>query len=279
MPTPASATPSTSSIEQAGASAIQLEDQHAPKRCGHFSGKELIPAEEMVNKVRAAVDTRRDGLVIIARTDACAVEGFDAAIDRARRYIEAGADVTFVEAPGHLLQAGAEIRHLSGDSIDQLGLFAAHGLYFGPSAYFKLSDTVIFKVAWSAGRSQAAIGGVEFDLKRGMADAEMGFSRATPCRRASSRPESGRTRCAVSAVSVVLIAQMCSNLKSAMRDYSQAHRRFLLPLNKCLTYIATSEGRTAINTCSSRNIVICAQVKFSIFSCCNQMDHASASKK
>jgi 2-methylisocitrate lyase-like PEP mutase family enzyme len=85
-------------LEQAGASAIQLEDQHAPKRCGHFSGKELIPAEEMVSKIRAAVDSRRDGLVIIARTDACAVEGFEAAIDRASRYIEAGADVTFVEA-------------------------------------------------------------------------------------------------------------------------------------------------------------------------------------
>jgi 2-methylisocitrate lyase-like PEP mutase family enzyme len=89
-------------LEQAGASAIQLEDQHAPKRCGHFSGKELIPPEEMVNKVRAAVDARREGLVIIARTDACAVEGFEAAVDRASRYIEAGADVTFVEAPESL---------------------------------------------------------------------------------------------------------------------------------------------------------------------------------
>jgi 2-methylisocitrate lyase-like PEP mutase family enzyme len=86
-------------LEQAGASAIQLEDQHAPKRCGHFSGKELVPPEDMVNKVRAAVDARRDGLVIIARTDACAVDGFEAAIDRASRYIEAGADMTFVEAP------------------------------------------------------------------------------------------------------------------------------------------------------------------------------------
>jgi 2-methylisocitrate lyase-like PEP mutase family enzyme len=86
-------------LEQAGASAIQLEDQRAPKRCGHFSGKELIPAGEMVNKVRAAVDARRDSLVIIARTDACAVEGFESAIDRASRYIEAGADMIFVEAP------------------------------------------------------------------------------------------------------------------------------------------------------------------------------------
>jgi 2-methylisocitrate lyase-like PEP mutase family enzyme len=89
-------------LEQAGASAIQIEDQHSPKRCGHFSGKELIPAAEMVGKVRAAVDTRRQDLVVIARTDACAVEGFEAAIERASRYIEAGADVTFVEAPESL---------------------------------------------------------------------------------------------------------------------------------------------------------------------------------
>ncbi len=86
-------------LEQAGASAIQIEDQHAPKRCGHFAGKELIPADEMVGKVRAAVDARREGIVVIARTDACAVDGFEAAIERAERYIEAGADMTFVEAP------------------------------------------------------------------------------------------------------------------------------------------------------------------------------------
>ena len=89
-------------LEQAGASAIQIEDQHAPKRCGHFAGKELIPADEMVGKVRAAVDARREGMVVIARTDACAVEGFEAAIERAERYIEAGADMTFVEAPESL---------------------------------------------------------------------------------------------------------------------------------------------------------------------------------
>jgi 2-methylisocitrate lyase-like PEP mutase family enzyme len=88
-----------SMLERAGASAIQLEDQVMPKRCGHFDGQEVIPPAEMVNKVKAAVDARRDGVLIIARTDARAAEGFDAAIDRARRYIEAGADVTFVEAP------------------------------------------------------------------------------------------------------------------------------------------------------------------------------------
>jgi 2-methylisocitrate lyase-like PEP mutase family enzyme len=80
-------------VEQAGASAIQIEDQHAPKRCGHFAGKELILAEEMVGKVRAAVDARREEMVVIARTDACAVEGFEAAIERAQRYIEADADI------------------------------------------------------------------------------------------------------------------------------------------------------------------------------------------
>ena len=69
-------------LEQAGASKIQIEDQRAPKRCGHFDGKELISLEEMVGKVRAAVDTRRQDLVVNARTDACAVEGFEATISR-----------------------------------------------------------------------------------------------------------------------------------------------------------------------------------------------------
>ncbi|HEX5212610.1 MAG TPA: oxaloacetate decarboxylase [Pseudolabrys sp.] len=87
-------------LERAGASAIQLEDQDFPKRCGHFSGKSVIPRGEMVQKIRAAVDARNDpDLVIIARTDAIAVNGFDDAMERAAAYIEAGADMTFVEAP------------------------------------------------------------------------------------------------------------------------------------------------------------------------------------
>ena len=104
-------------LEQAGASAIQIEDQRAPKRCGHFDGKELIPLEEMVGKVRAAVDTRRQDLVVIARTDACAVEGFEAAIERAGRYIEAGADVTFVEAPESLEDLKAVPRRLKAPQL------------------------------------------------------------------------------------------------------------------------------------------------------------------
>jgi 2-methylisocitrate lyase-like PEP mutase family enzyme len=87
-------------FERAGASAIQLEDQDFPKRCGHLDGKGLIPAAEMAGKIKAALDTRvsRDTLVI-ARTDAVAVEGFERAIERASLYKEAGADMLFVEAP------------------------------------------------------------------------------------------------------------------------------------------------------------------------------------
>ena len=87
-------------LERAGANAIQLEDQDFPKRCGHFSGKHVIPRGEMVQKIHAAVDARTDpDLVILARTDAIAVNGFEDAIERASAYIEAGADMTFVEAP------------------------------------------------------------------------------------------------------------------------------------------------------------------------------------
>ncbi|MEH6392114.1 MAG: isocitrate lyase/phosphoenolpyruvate mutase family protein [Sulfitobacter sp.] len=87
------------SYERAGASALQVEDQTYPKRCGHLSDKSLIPKEEMSGKIAAMADARRHDTLIIARTDAIAVEGFDAAIDRAGSYIEAGADVLFIEAP------------------------------------------------------------------------------------------------------------------------------------------------------------------------------------
>jgi 2-methylisocitrate lyase-like PEP mutase family enzyme len=87
-------------FEQAGASAIQLEDQDFPKRCGHLDGKALISAPEMCGKIQAAVDARRSSdTLVIARTDAVAVEGFERALERAARYAEAGADMLFVEAP------------------------------------------------------------------------------------------------------------------------------------------------------------------------------------
>jgi len=87
-------------FERAGANAIQLEDQNFPKRCGHLDGKVLIPADEMCGKIRAAADARRSReTLIIGRTDAVAVEGFERAVERAAMYREAGADVLFVEAP------------------------------------------------------------------------------------------------------------------------------------------------------------------------------------
>jgi 2,3-dimethylmalate lyase len=101
--------------EAAGAAGIHIEDQVAPKKCGHMDGKHVIPAKEMVQKVRAAVEARTDpDFVIIARTDARAVEGLDGAIDRARQYRDAGADVLFVEAVTSQDEAAAVARALPG---------------------------------------------------------------------------------------------------------------------------------------------------------------------
>lgn len=87
-------------LERAGASALQIEDQVFPKKCGHFSGKAVIPMDEMLGKIKAALDSRDDAnLQIIARTDSRSVEGIDYALDRANAFIEAGADMVFVEAP------------------------------------------------------------------------------------------------------------------------------------------------------------------------------------
>ncbi len=86
-------------LERAGADCIQLEDQVAPKRCGHFNGKDVISTEEAVDKIKAAVDARQDSdLLILARTDAAATHGFEAAVERAQKFAEAGADILFVEA-------------------------------------------------------------------------------------------------------------------------------------------------------------------------------------
>jgi 2-methylisocitrate lyase-like PEP mutase family enzyme len=98
-------------MERAGASAIQLEDQTFPKRCGHLRDKSVIPVEDMVGKIKAAVDARASAeTLIIARTDAVAVEGFEPAMRRAERFAEAGADVLFVEAPRNEAQL-ATIAH------------------------------------------------------------------------------------------------------------------------------------------------------------------------
>ncbi len=103
-------------FEKAGANAIQLEDQSFPKRCGHLDDKSLISADEMVGKIKAAVDVRqsRDTL-IIARTDAVAVEGLDQAIERASMFREAGADVLFVEAPKTKADLAGIVKRIGGE--------------------------------------------------------------------------------------------------------------------------------------------------------------------
>jgi 2-methylisocitrate lyase-like PEP mutase family enzyme len=104
-------------FERSGADAIQLEDQTFPKRCGHLQEKRVIPAAEMVGKIRAAVDARRNReTLVIARTDAIAVEGFEPALERAGRYVEAGADMLFVEAPQTLDQMRAIVARLGSEA-------------------------------------------------------------------------------------------------------------------------------------------------------------------
>lgn len=102
-------------FERMGAHALQIEDQTLPKRCGHLAGKTLVTAAEMRGKIRAALDARAsDATLIIARTDAIAVEGIDAALDRAESYAEAGADVLFVEAPQSRAEIDAIMARLKG---------------------------------------------------------------------------------------------------------------------------------------------------------------------
>lgn len=128
-------------FERNGASGIQIEDQSTPKRCGHLEGKKVISTGEMVGKIKAALDARHSSeTLILARTDAVAVEGFEAALERAERYVEAGADVLFVEAPRDPAQLGAIAQRfrgrvpllanmveggktplLSGDELERLG--------------------------------------------------------------------------------------------------------------------------------------------------------------
>lgn len=107
--------------ERAGASALQIEDQTFPKRCGHLSDKSLIPTTEMAGKIAAMADTRAsDETLIVARTDAVAVEGLEAAVERAEVYLSAGADVLFVEAP----RSGDELESIANHFADRVPLLA-----------------------------------------------------------------------------------------------------------------------------------------------------------
>jgi 2,3-dimethylmalate lyase len=104
--------------EQAGVAGLHIEDQILPKRCGHMSGKQIVPMGEMVGKIEAAVAARRDPeLVLIARTDARAVEGLDAALTRARAYRNAGADLLFVEALESVDEIETVARELAGEQL------------------------------------------------------------------------------------------------------------------------------------------------------------------
>lgn len=121
--------------EQAGVAALHIEDQLAPKKCGHMEGKQLVPAQDMVAKVRAAVAARRSELVLIARTDARAVEGMASALERARSYRDAGADVIFFEAP----QTEEEIETIATELADVPLLFNwAEGGKTPPIGYERL---------------------------------------------------------------------------------------------------------------------------------------------
>ena len=111
-------------LERAGACAIQIEDQVFPKKCGHFSGKAVVPIDQMLGKLKACLDARHDeNLLIVARTDASAVDGFEVAIDRARQMAEVGADVLFVEAP----ENHDEIRKIGALPTPQLVNFVVGG--------------------------------------------------------------------------------------------------------------------------------------------------------
>ena len=102
-------------FERMGANALQLEDQTMPKRCGHLDGKSLISKGEMAGKIRAACDARHsEETLIIGRTDAIAVEGFDAAMDRAEAYVEAGADMLFIEAPQSMEEINLIVERFGG---------------------------------------------------------------------------------------------------------------------------------------------------------------------
>jgi 2-methylisocitrate lyase-like PEP mutase family enzyme len=104
--------------EKSGVAGFHIEDQVAPKKCGHYEGKEVISRAEMVGKIKATVDTRRDAdMVIIARSDARAVEGLEAAIDRVNAYLEAGADVGFVEAPQSVEELRVVGRRVRGPAL------------------------------------------------------------------------------------------------------------------------------------------------------------------
>jgi len=148
-------------FERAGASAVQIEDQHFPKRCGHFDGKGVISYNEMVQKVRAAVDARTDqDLQIIARTDAYATDGLSAAIDRANAYLEAGADMVFVEAPKDRGDIEAIIQQVQAPHVVNLVI----GGKTKPISFDELNEMGAAVVLYANAALQGAILGMQHAL-------------------------------------------------------------------------------------------------------------------
>lgn len=139
-------------LERAGAAAIQLEDQDFPKRCGHFNGKGVIPLGEMLPKIKAAADARTKDTLIIARTDALAVEGIDAALDRAQAFIEAGADMTFVEAP----RDAGQMRRIAALGVPQVANIV-HGGKTPPLPQGELAEMGFGIVLYANAALQAAV--------------------------------------------------------------------------------------------------------------------------
>ncbi len=139
-------------LERAGASAIQLEDQEFPKRCGHFNGKSVVPLHEMLPRIRAAADARTRDTLIIARTDALAVDGIDAALDRAAAFIEAGADMTFVEAP----RDAEQMRRIGAIRVPQVANIV-HGGKTPPLPQTELAEMGFGIVLYANAALQAAV--------------------------------------------------------------------------------------------------------------------------
>ena len=163
-------------LERAGADGIQIEDQTMPKKCGHFANKSVIPVEEMAGKIKAAVDARSSAdFLIIARTDAVAVEGFEPAIERVQRYIEAGADVTFVEAP----ESAEDIRKIPQRlSVPQV----INVVVGGKTPIFSQADLAKMGfglVLYANVALQGAIAGMQAALKQLKASGRMDESSAT----------------------------------------------------------------------------------------------------
>jgi 2-methylisocitrate lyase-like PEP mutase family enzyme len=147
------------SYEQAGVAGVHLEDQVMPKKCGHMSGKAVVGTDEMAGKIRAAVAARRDpDFLVIARTDAAAVEGLDAALERARAYAEAGADLLFVEAPTSEDDIARVARELAG--VAPLVFNWAEGGRTPPLPLDRIADLGFSLVLFPIGTLLAATAGI-----------------------------------------------------------------------------------------------------------------------